>query len=176
MAPRLRLGSIHGMRHLGSLAGLWIGATACSSDDLDGNLDGADADGAADEASDDGPASGGSSGPGSGTGGASSTGGGASGGAGTGGEGAGTGGASVGGSGGSATGGGGTGGAGTGGAAACTTASPPSQFATTLDATWDEMTGGFQGKTGARPASASVLQFENTLLDQIFENDGSLNY
>ncbi len=46
----------------------------------------------------------------------------------------------------------------------------------TIDITWTEMTGGMEGKTGARPASASVETFENTILDQAIENGGELNF
>lgn len=38
------------------------------------------------------------------------------------------------------------------------------------------MTGGFAGKAGARPVSASVTNFRNTILDQIMETGGTINY
>ncbi len=79
-------------------------------------------------------------------------------------------------SGGTASGGTSSGGAGTGGSATCDKPAPPSQMQSTLDQTWKEMTGGFQGQTGARPVSASVTNFKNLILDQLFENDGQLNY
>jgi hypothetical protein len=46
----------------------------------------------------------------------------------------------------------------------------------TIDLTWKEMTGGFQGKTGARPTSAGVQNFKNAVLDQVMESGGSLNF
>lgn len=59
----------------------------------------------------------------------------------------------------------------------CTISSPPSEFVETIEATWDEMTGALEGQgAGARPPNASVLNFNNTILDQIFENDGELSY
>jgi hypothetical protein len=38
------------------------------------------------------------------------------------------------------------------------------------------MTGGFQGQTGARPSSASVENFRNLILDQLFAAQGSLKF
>jgi hypothetical protein len=38
------------------------------------------------------------------------------------------------------------------------------------------MTGGFEGRTGARPRSASILNFTNTILDQLFATDGIIRY
>jgi hypothetical protein len=38
------------------------------------------------------------------------------------------------------------------------------------------MTGGFQGQTGARPTSASIENFRNTILDQLFAAGGELRY
>lgn len=113
------------------------------------------------------------------TSGGAASGGEASGGAGTGGEPPATGGAaSTGGAatGGAATGGAATGGAGTGGAATCSEPAPPQNMKETLDLTWKEMSGGFQGLTGARPVSASIKNFENTIIDQIMEGEGKLNY
>lgn len=79
-----------------------------------------------------------------------------------------------------AAGGAGSGGAvsGSGGdAGTCTVATPPAEFVETIEATWDEMTGALEARgAGARPPNASVLSFENTILDQIFENDGELSY
>lgn len=87
----------------------------------------------------------------------------------------GTGGTAAGGQG---TGGQGTGGQGTGGEQQqCVINSPPSNFVETIEATWDEMTGELADQgAGARPVNASVLNFENTILDQIMETDGTLNY
>ncbi len=82
------------------------------------------------------------------------------------------------------TGGEGTGGAptsdggspGTGGSPGeCIINSPPSEHVQTIEATWDEMTGQISGN-GARPPNASILNFDNSIMDQIFENDGTLNY
>lgn len=57
----------------------------------------------------------------------------------------------------------------------CVVASPPSEYVETIEATWDEMTGQISGN-GARPPNASILDFDNSILDQIFENDGTLSY
>jgi len=38
------------------------------------------------------------------------------------------------------------------------------------------MTGEFEGKTGARPRGASILNFRNTILDQLFASDRTLRY
>ena len=61
-------------------------------------------------------------------------------------------------------------------AAFCQVPTAPSNFQQTIDLTWQEMTGGFAGRTGARPASGSVLNFRNTILDQISAAGGSLNF
>ncbi len=72
----------------------------------------------------------------------------------------------------------GSGGTGSGGSpASCTTSAPPSQYVQTLNATWQEMTGQLAGQgAGARPAQASILNFRNSILDQIFETNGTLNF
>jgi hypothetical protein len=46
----------------------------------------------------------------------------------------------------------------------------------TIDLTWQEMTGGFQGRTGARPTSASIVNFRNTILDQLDSANGTLRF
>jgi len=71
-----------------------------------------------------------------------------------------------------------SGGTSSGGALAeCETLAPPSEYEAALDATWQEMTGQLEAQgDGARPPSASVLNFENTILDQLFEADGELRY
>lgn len=138
------------------------------------------------EAADDGGLDG-SGGEDFGTGGAgSATGGAASGGANASGGTSSSGGASSGGSanGGAASGGtssggtssGGGDGSGGDGSGTCEVGTPPEAMQETLDLTWDEMTGVFQGLTGARPVSASIATFRNTILDQIMEGDGTLNY
>ena len=96
---------------------------------------------------------------------------------GSGGKGGSGGSAGKGGSGGSAGKGGSGGSAGKGGSGgACQVPTAPSNFQQTIDLTWQEMTGGFAGRTGARPASGSVLNFRNTILDQISVAGGSLNF
>jgi hypothetical protein len=80
---------------------------------------------------------------------------------------------------GSAGSGGAAGAAGAGGSAGsgqCQKPSAPGEMRETIDLTWTEMTGGFQGQTGARPTSASVMNFRNSILDQIMETGGTLNY
>lgn len=85
-----------------------------------------------------------------------------------------TGGAFGGSGGASATGGAAAGGSGGG---ACVTTEPPAEFVETIEATWDEMTGQIAAQgSGARPPNASVLNFTNTILDQIMETGGTLNY
>lgn len=111
-----------------------------------------------------GSGTGGSTGSGgSSTGGSSSTGGTSSGGS-----------SSTGGT--SSTGGASTGGSATGGSGGGAVPQPPAAYQQTLDLTWREMTGGFEGLTGARPRSASVQTFRNTILDQLFASDGTLRY
>ena len=46
----------------------------------------------------------------------------------------------------------------------------------TIDLTWQEMIGGFQGETGARPTSASILNFRNSVLDQLEAAGGTLRF
>lgn len=46
----------------------------------------------------------------------------------------------------------------------------------TIDITWKEMTGGLQGAPGARPPGASILNFRNTITDQVIAAGGSLRY
>jgi hypothetical protein len=59
----------------------------------------------------------------------------------------------------------------------CVTSEIPTEFSETVEATWQEMTGQIEARgEGARPVPASPLNFENTILDQIFEQDGELNY
>lgn len=109
----------------------------------------------------------GSGGEGSGTGGSTQ---------GTGGDGSGAGAASSGGApgdGGSPSDGGSPGTGGTLGE--CVMNSPPGQYVETIENTWDEMTGQISGN-GARPPNASILNFDNSIMDQIFESDGTLNY
>lgn len=90
------------------------------------------------------------------------------------------GGAAAGGSGGGATGGSngtsGSSGAGTGGSGMCSKPSAPNDLQNTIDLTWKEMTGGFEGKTGARPVSAGLQTFKNAVLDQVLESGGKLNF
>jgi len=65
----------------------------------------------------------------------------------------------------------------TGGAGECTgPETPPSEYQETIDLTWTEMTGGFDGATGARPPGASVENFRNLILDQLFAADGALRF
>src|SRR5690606_32541301 len=65
----------------------------------------------------------------------------------------------------------------TGGTGECTgPMDPPEDMQQTIDLTWTEMTGGFQGRTGARPTSASVTNFRNLILDQLFAASGSLRF
>jgi hypothetical protein len=66
--------------------------------------------------------------------------------------------------------------AGAGGTGPCQKPSAPSEMQQTIDLTWDEMTGEFEGETGARPRSASILNFRNAILDQLMETGGTLNY
>jgi len=80
------------------------------------------------------------------------------------------------GAGGSGSGGGGSGGSGTAGTGGCQKPAAPTGMQTTIDLTWQEMTGGFQGETGARPVSAGVQNFENTVLDQVMDGAGTLNF
>jgi hypothetical protein len=75
--------------------------------------------------------------------------------------------------GGNASGGKATGGSGTG---ACSAGSPPSSYQQTIDLTWKEMTGGFEGETGARPVSASIATFKNTIIDMLMATNGALRY
>jgi hypothetical protein len=116
---------------------------------------------------------------GAGTGGAGGAGSGGKGGAaGTGGKAgaSGAGGAGSGGKGGTGGSGGSAGKGGSGGGGACQVPTAPASYQQTIDLTWQEMTGGFAGRTGARPASGSVLNFRNTILDQIDAAGGSLNF
>jgi len=71
-----------------------------------------------------------------------------------------------------------SGGTGSGGEpGTCETLDPPSEFVETLDATWAEMTGQLEGQgAGARGPNSSVLVFDNTILDQLFEADGELQF
>jgi hypothetical protein len=71
---------------------------------------------------------------------------------------------------------GGSAGKGGSGGVACQTPMAPSNLQQTIDLTWREMTGGFQGQTGARPTSASILNFRNTIWDQLKDAGGSLNF
>lgn len=52
----------------------------------------------------------------------------------------------------------------------------PPDMVDSIELTWKEMTGGFEGRTGARPRSASIAGFYNTILDQVMQNNGTLNY
>lgn len=52
----------------------------------------------------------------------------------------------------------------------------PAAMKQTIDLTWKEMTGGFDGKTGARPPNAGVQNFKNAVLDQVMEGGGALNF
>jgi hypothetical protein len=58
----------------------------------------------------------------------------------------------------------------------CAAEEPPAAMKETIELTWKEMIGGFEGKLGARPSSGGVLNFKNTLLDQIFASEGSLEF
>ncbi len=58
----------------------------------------------------------------------------------------------------------------------CVASTPPSEFQQTLDLTWQEMMGEFEGMTGARPVGAGMHQFTNTILDQVMAAGGSLRY
>lgn len=83
------------------------------------------------------------------------------------------------GSGGTSGGSGGTAGSGgTGGSGgSCSIPEPPSNMRQTIDLTWQEMTGQLAHRgAGARAANSSVLQFRNTILDQVRETGGTLNY
>lgn len=64
----------------------------------------------------------------------------------------------------------------TAGPVSCVAPSPPAEFTQTLELTWQEMMGQFEGKTGARPVSAGMQQFTNTILDQVMGAGGSLRY
>jgi hypothetical protein len=122
--------------------------------------------------------SGGAPGGGAGSGGKGGAGSGGKGGAGSGGGGSGGKGGTAG-TGGSAGKGGVCGSAGkggSGGGGACQVPMAPSNLQQTIDLTWREMTGGFQGQTGARPTSASILNFRNTIWDQLKDAGGSLNF
>lgn len=73
------------------------------------------------------------------------------------------------------------GGAGTasGGAPVCTDATPPAPPADmkqTIDLTWKEMSGGFQGVTGARDAGGSIKGYPNWTIDQVMRGKGTLNF
>jgi hypothetical protein len=46
----------------------------------------------------------------------------------------------------------------------------------TIELTWKEMTGGFDGMTGARPVGASVMNFTNLIWDQVMATEGTLQY
>lgn len=58
----------------------------------------------------------------------------------------------------------------------CVPEDPPEQYAEDIELTWKEMTGGFEGGAGARPVSASVLNFKNLIWDQVMATGGTLNY
>ncbi len=58
----------------------------------------------------------------------------------------------------------------------CNTAAPLAEMQETIDLTWSEMTGGFEGKPGARPVSAGIQNFKNSILDQVQNTGGTLNY
>jgi hypothetical protein len=89
----------------------------------------------------------------------------------------GTGGNLTGGAGGNLTGGSsGTESGGSGGSGECDTTPPPADMLETIELTWKEMTGGFEGQQGARPVSAGVQNFKNTTLDRIMETGGTINY
>ena len=153
----MRSGASVGLIAMSILAG-------CGEAADDGNIDGSGGDfGTGGFGAETGGAeSGGSTSSGGTAGGGASSGGAASGGASSGGDGSG---GETNGSGGDGSGGG-----------ACEVGTPPEPMQETLELTWDEMTGVFQGQTGARPVSASIATFRNTILDQIMEGDGTLNY
>jgi hypothetical protein len=65
---------------------------------------------------------------------------------------------------------------GTAGMGVCDTPRAPAEMRQTIDLTWTEMTGGFEGRTGARPRAGSILSFRNTVFDQLMETGGTLNY
>lgn len=94
---------------------------------------------------------------------------------GAGGASSGSGGASSG-SGGAPSGSGGASSGSGGASATCQKPTPPTTMQQTIDLTWQEMTGGFEGKNAARPRSASILSFGNSILDQLHETGGTLNY
>jgi hypothetical protein len=86
------------------------------------------------------------------------------------------------GDGGSAAGGGdaGTGGSGevgTGGDSSCGQAdTPPAEFLETMEITFAEMDGDFEGMTGARPKSGGIMSSNNSIWDQVLATEGTLNY
>jgi hypothetical protein len=66
-----------------------------------------------------------------------------------------------------------------GGAAVCTGATPPAppaEMKQTIDLTWKEMSGGFDGVTGARDAGGSIKGYPNWTIDQVMRGKGSLNF
>ncbi len=74
---------------------------------------------------------------------------------------------------------GGSAGTSNGGAPVCTDATPPAPPADmkqTIDLTWKEMSGGFQGVTGARDAGGSIKGYPNWTLDQVMRGKGTLNF
>lgn len=46
----------------------------------------------------------------------------------------------------------------------------------TIDLTWKEMSGGFQGVTGARDAGGSIKGYPNWTIDQVMRGKGTLNF
>ncbi len=52
----------------------------------------------------------------------------------------------------------------------------PMELAETITLFWKEMTGGFEGMSGARPKSASVLTYDNFIFDQLGATNGKLQY
>src|SRR5690606_25039622 len=81
-------------------------------------------------------------------------------------------------SGGSASGGAGAeaGGTASGGTVACAPETPPAEFLETMEITYAEMIGQFDGQTGARPPWFGVLEHDNFIWDQVFATGGQLNY
>ena len=77
------------------------------------------------------------------------------------------------GSGGDAAGAGGLGGAGT---QACEADTPPAEFLETMEITYAEMIGEFDGQPGARPPWFGVIEYDNFIWDQVFATGGKLNY
>ena len=58
----------------------------------------------------------------------------------------------------------------------CVAEDPPTDMTESITGFWEEMIGGLEGSTGARPVSASVLTIPNLIWEQLLATDGNLQY